>query len=141
MRNVSDKSCKKNQNTHFVFSNFFPENRAVYEIMWENVVEQDRPQTTWRTRTACWIPKAIDTHLEYVVFIIFPLQQWLRERTLILYLYIHCMSCRRMLVADDPHDIDTRTLPCSVLQILNNCPNYLTHTTPHHALHTEKKTN
>jgi len=24
MRNVSDKSCKENQNTHFVFSNFFP---------------------------------------------------------------------------------------------------------------------
>ena len=24
MRNVSDKSCTENQNTHFVFSNFFP---------------------------------------------------------------------------------------------------------------------
>jgi hypothetical protein len=24
MRNVSDKSYKENQNTHFVFSNFFP---------------------------------------------------------------------------------------------------------------------
>jgi len=23
MRNVSDKSCTENQNTHFVFSNFF----------------------------------------------------------------------------------------------------------------------
>jgi len=31
------------QNTHFVFSNFFPENRAVYEIMWKNMVEPDRP--------------------------------------------------------------------------------------------------
>jgi len=35
MRNVSDKSCRENQNTHFVFSNFFfPENRADYEIIW-----------------------------------------------------------------------------------------------------------
>jgi hypothetical protein len=25
---------------------FFPENRAVYEIMWKNVVEADRPQMT-----------------------------------------------------------------------------------------------
>ena len=33
MRNVSDKSCRENQNTHFVFSNSFSENRAVYEIM------------------------------------------------------------------------------------------------------------
>ena len=24
MRNVSDRSCRENQNTHFVFSNFFP---------------------------------------------------------------------------------------------------------------------
>jgi len=24
MRNVSDKTCRGNQNTHFVFSNFFP---------------------------------------------------------------------------------------------------------------------
>jgi hypothetical protein len=36
-RNVSDKSCRENQNTHFVFSSIFSENRAVYEIMWENV--------------------------------------------------------------------------------------------------------
>ena len=35
MRNVSDKSCTENRNTHFVFSSFFFENRAVYEIMWE----------------------------------------------------------------------------------------------------------
>jgi len=31
MRNVSDKSCTENQNTHFLFSNFFFfENRAFY---------------------------------------------------------------------------------------------------------------
>jgi len=24
MRNISDKSCRENQNTHFVFSDFFP---------------------------------------------------------------------------------------------------------------------
>jgi hypothetical protein len=29
---------------HFIFSNFFFfENRAVYEIMWENMVKEDRP--------------------------------------------------------------------------------------------------
>ena len=35
MRNVSDKSCTENQNTHFVFIANFPENRAVYGIMCE----------------------------------------------------------------------------------------------------------
>jgi hypothetical protein len=51
MRNVSDKSSRENQNTHFVFSNFFFKSRAVCEIMWKNVVERDRPQMTiWRMR-------------------------------------------------------------------------------------------
>ena len=41
MRNVSDKSCRENQNTHFVFSNFFPpEYRAVYNTM-QKMVETD----------------------------------------------------------------------------------------------------
>ena len=34
MRNVSDKSCRENQNTYFAFNNLSSENRAVYEIMW-----------------------------------------------------------------------------------------------------------
>ena len=40
MRNVSDKSCRENQNTHFMFNDVFfsPENRAVYEIMWKNTM-------------------------------------------------------------------------------------------------------
>jgi hypothetical protein len=47
MRNVSDKISRGNQNTHFMFSNFFsPENRAVYEVMWKNVVEPDKPEMT-----------------------------------------------------------------------------------------------
>jgi hypothetical protein len=46
LRNASDKNCRKNRNTHFMFSNFFPENLAVYEIMWKNIVERGRPQMT-----------------------------------------------------------------------------------------------
>ena len=43
-RNVSDKSYREDQNTHFVLSNFFfPENRDVYEIMWKYIVERNRP--------------------------------------------------------------------------------------------------
>ena len=29
-----------------MFNNFFHENRAVYEIMWKNVVEPEGPQMT-----------------------------------------------------------------------------------------------
>jgi hypothetical protein len=35
MRNVSDKSCRENQNTHFMFGNIFLFNLAIYEIMWK----------------------------------------------------------------------------------------------------------
>jgi len=31
---------------HFVFNNFCFRNRYVYEIMWKNTVEADRPQMT-----------------------------------------------------------------------------------------------
>jgi len=41
MRNVSDKSCREIQHTHFVFSKlFFVENLVVYDIMWKNLVQQ-----------------------------------------------------------------------------------------------------
>ena len=37
MRNVSDKSCRGYQNTHFIYNNFFFFlNLAVREIMWKN---------------------------------------------------------------------------------------------------------
>ena len=65
--------------THILCSvTFFSENRAVYEIMWKNLVERGRTQMAiWRMRIACWIPKATNTHSEYVILITFPLQQWL----------------------------------------------------------------
>jgi len=67
MRNVSDESCRENQNTYFVLIFFFFENRAVYEIMWKNVVVPDEPQMTiWRMRIACWIPKTINIYSEYI---------------------------------------------------------------------------
>jgi len=62
MRNVADKICAENLNTHFMFNDFF-ENRAVYEIMWKNITEPNWPKmTTWRMCIACWIPNATSTH-------------------------------------------------------------------------------
>jgi len=53
-----------------MFGDFCSENRTVYEIMWENVVQRDRPQMKiWRMRIACWIPKATNTHLQHVILI------------------------------------------------------------------------
>ena len=85
--------------THFVFSNFFFfENRAVFEIMWKNVVQQGRPQmTVWRMRFACWMTKAADTHKHththtHTHTHAFPLEQRLHERVSMLrYTYIACL--------------------------------------------------
>jgi hypothetical protein len=106
-RNVPDKSCTEmfqtkvvqKFKTHvlcsitvsfFFFSSFFFENRAVYEITWKNTVRSDMPQIAIRRmRIACWIPKATNTHTEYVIFIVFPLKQWLQEWASSL----HCLHC------------------------------------------------
>jgi hypothetical protein len=79
--------------THILCSvTFFSfENRAVYEIMWKNAVEPDRPQMTWRKRTACWITKATNTHSEYAIIIALSLQQWLHGRTSML--RYTCTAC------------------------------------------------
>ena len=56
--------------------------------LWDNVGKYGRlGQATGnirRMRSACRMPKATDTHSEYVILIAFPLQQWLREGTSIL---------------------------------------------------------
>jgi hypothetical protein len=72
---------------------FFPENRAFCDMLWKDFVKAGRPQITiWRMRIACWIPKATDTHSEYVILVAFPLQQWLHERASVLrYTFIGCI--------------------------------------------------
>jgi len=53
--------------------------------MWKNTAKPDGPQMAkWRMRIACWKPKATYTHLEYVIHIDFPLQQWLHEHASVL---------------------------------------------------------
>ena len=59
--------------------------------MWRNTVVPDRPQKT--IRLVCWITKATDTHSEYIILIAFPLQKWLRQRTLMLRLFVHWLCC------------------------------------------------
>jgi hypothetical protein len=69
-----------NQNQILCSIIFFKNKRAIYEIMWENKVEPYGPWIRiWRMRIARWIPKATDTHSQYVMPIAFPLQQWFKE--------------------------------------------------------------
>jgi hypothetical protein len=62
----SDKRSRsrgENQNTYYIFSTFFPENCAFYEITWKNTVEPDGPLMTIpdvvekiKTRIICSVP-------------------------------------------------------------------------------------
>jgi len=80
MRNVVDKLYRKSKHTFFCSVTFF-EIHAVYEIMWRDTVELDRPQmTVWRMRIVCWIAKATNAHSEYVMLIALLRQQGLGER-------------------------------------------------------------
>jgi len=72
MKNVSEKCCRENQNTHFMFNIFFIENNVEKfctggQTTDENVIR--------RKRIARWIPKSTNTHSQYVMLIAFPLQQ------------------------------------------------------------------
>jgi len=61
MRNVIGKIYRENKTSQFIFNNPFLESRAVFEIIWTNIVEQDRAQMIIRLmRFACWITKNID---------------------------------------------------------------------------------
>jgi hypothetical protein len=92
MRNVSGKSCRENQNTHFML-NFSPEYRAVYEMKKYGTARQATDDNfIQRMRFACRITKATDTHSEYVILIAFLRQQWLHERaSMSRYTYIACI--------------------------------------------------
>ena len=67
-------------------------NFDVNEVMWKNIVEVGRTQMAiWRTRIACWIREATNTHSGCVILNAFPLQ-WLRERASVLrYTYFACL--------------------------------------------------
>ena len=60
MKHISDNVVEKPE-THILclLAFFLKKKRGVYEIMWKNIVEPDRPQMTiWRMRIACCIPKS-----------------------------------------------------------------------------------
>ena len=99
MRNVSDKSCRENQNTHFMFSNsFFSKILPFVLHMWKNTVVSDRPQMTiWLLCIACWIPKSTNRNPECVILIAFLRHLWLHESASVLYVHLPVLCRKRTL--------------------------------------------
>jgi len=96
---------------HFMCGYFFPLSRAVYEIMWKNMIrvrQATDDNITRRVRISCWTTKATNTHThtphthththkqthththtEYVLVSAFPWQQWLSEGASVCVCYTH----------------------------------------------------
>ena len=127
MRNVSLKSCTENRNTHFMFNLFFfflffpSENRVAYEIMWKNTSTAGKvTMTIWFMLFAYWIPKATQTHSEYVILTAFPLKQRLhtpltpqcyvicRLPVLLFTRYFALLFCKRCLFANHERQYETK---------------------------------
>jgi hypothetical protein len=84
MRNVSDKNRRDYQNTHFMFNKFLCQNRAVYEIKSEYIVEPDMLQIIQSNAEKL-------THL--AVTACFSAATLVTRTCLNVTLYIHCLSC------------------------------------------------
>ena len=75
-KSVSDESYRENQNTHFMYNNFFFEKscRLRDNAKKKNIVQPDMIQMAIRRmHFACWISKATNTPSEYVILTAFPL--------------------------------------------------------------------
>ena len=97
MENASDQSCRENENTHFMVSNFFlAADHAVYEIMWGKCCragEATDDTVTRRLRVACLISKATNTHSEYVILLLHGNSDYAMRPSVTLHVY--CSSSVR----------------------------------------------
>jgi len=94
MKNISDKLAEKIK-AHILFSITLLRKSC---LLWDNLERYCRGgQTTYdniirRMRIPCWITEATKSYSEYIIFIAFPLQQWLHERSSMLrYTYTACL--------------------------------------------------
>jgi hypothetical protein len=93
MRNVSHKSCRENQNTHFVFGNFFPNSYR----LWDNVEKCCRDEQAIDDNMAharCMLDNQSNKHtLRIRNTPCFSTATVVARTRLTAALYVHCLSC------------------------------------------------
>jgi hypothetical protein len=105
MRAGVDRSCRENQNAHFMFSNFFLFWKS--HRLWDNVEKWGKARgvrndvTIWRMRVTCCTSKATcthaqtHTHIQVCHIYCFSTATMICERTSVLcYTYIACLVLR-----------------------------------------------
>jgi len=97
MKYFWDISYRENQNTHLCSIPPSPPPKSCH--LWDNVEKcganrlANRDDMVRRTRIACWVIKATDTHSSYAILIATPWQLWLTQTRISLTLGVHCLSC------------------------------------------------
>ena len=83
-----------------MFNNFFfSENRAIYDMAWKKYCRAGQATVDNMAHAHCVRDTEgyRHTHSQYVIFIAFPLHQWLHERAgMLRYTYIVCLVCTGM---------------------------------------------
>ena len=91
MRNVSCKSCRRNQSTHFVFNNVFRRSCSLRDNV-ETYCRCGRQQMTiLRLQIACWITKATHTFTICTIYY-FSTPKMLVSTRLDVTLYVQSLS-------------------------------------------------
>ena len=94
IRSISDRNCRENQNTRFVFSTCFAK---IVPLLYRVKKCGRSGETTDENIVgllcfASWITKATHTHSEYVILNIFPRKQlFLESASTLHYTYIACL--------------------------------------------------
>jgi hypothetical protein len=79
--------------THFKSSTPPPENRAVCEMTWKNVVELGIPQMTiWRMRIVCWMVR-LQIRTQNIYCLRFSTATMVTRTRRNITLYVHCLHC------------------------------------------------
>jgi hypothetical protein len=96
MRNVSDKSCTENQNTHFMFNNFFYP-KIVPLMRWRGKIWYNQTGYRWQYNTAhtlCVLDNWGYRHtLRICNTYCFYTATMVTRTRLNITLYVHCLSC------------------------------------------------
>jgi hypothetical protein len=88
MRNVSNRSCRENENTLYMFSNFLSESRTIYQM--RQKYGRARKATGDNTAHAlCMLATATATHSECVILIVFFKATTVTRTRLNVTLYVH----------------------------------------------------
>ena len=105
LRNVAYTRCRENQNTHFMYNKFFPENRACYKVeKYGRGSQATDGSIIWHMCFVCQIIKqeCRQTLRICVILNYFAWPQWFLRTCLSVTLHARCLPCFWLLQCSHP---------------------------------------